>query len=64
MEKLKSTKVARRILPTKNQNTSVPIKEVLKGIGKTTSKEWAEHWINIVVLSEMWKAIIKGVKKW
>ncbi len=63
MEKPKPIKVVGRILPTKDWNTSLPVEKILKGTGKITNKEWAEHWFNIVVMSEMWKAILRVVKK-
>ncbi len=63
MERTKPNQLARRILPIKNQDAKIPIEELLEPISKTTNKEWAEHWLNIVLLSEMWKAVLRMVKK-
>lgn len=63
MEKTKPKKLAARILPTKNQDTQIPVEKLLKSPSKVTNKEWAQHWVNIVVVSKMWKAFIRIVKK-
>lgn len=63
MEKLKPVKVVRRILRAKNRDSFIPVEEILKGTGKITNKEWAQHWVNIVVLSKIWKAFSKVVVK-
>ncbi len=63
MQKPKPVTMVRTILQTKNRDSYIPVEEILKGTGKITNKEWGQHWVNIVVLSKIWQAFLKVVKK-
>lgn len=63
MEKFESKELARRLLQIKNTSSQIPVEDLFEQTDKVTNKEWAEHWVNIVVVSKMWKAFIKMVTK-